>query len=108
MRSLVLVTVLALAAPAAADPSPARQKELLHLLKHDCGSCHGMTLKGGLGAPLLPEKLAERSDDELLASILHGMPGTAMPPWHPLLSPEDARYLVRALRNGGEAPSDNQ
>lgn len=108
MRSLVLVTVLALAAPAAAEPGPARQKELLHLLKHDCGSCHGMTMKGGLGAPLLPEKLAERSDDELMASILNGMPGTAMPPWHPLLSQEDARYLVRALRAGGVAPPETR
>lgn len=108
MRSLILVTVLALAAPAAAEPGPARQKELLHLLKHDCGSCHGMTMKGGLGAPLLPEKLAERSDDELMASILNGMPGTAMPPWHPLLSQEDARYLVRALRAGGETPPETR
>jgi mono/diheme cytochrome c family protein len=35
--------------PAALDT--ARQAELLHLLKHDCGSCHGMTRKGGLGPP---------------------------------------------------------
>ena len=45
-------------AAAAIEPPPARQAELLHLLRHDCGSCHGLTLKGGLGPPLLPATLA--------------------------------------------------
>ncbi|MEO5337472.1 MAG: cytochrome c [Magnetospirillum sp. WYHS-4] len=102
MRNAAAVGMLLLAAtPASAEPDAARQKELLYLLKHDCGSCHGMTLKGGLGAPLLPEILAQRRDDELLASILDGMPGTAMPPWRPLLSPDEALFLVGALRRGG-------
>jgi len=35
--------------------SAERQTELLYLLKQDCGSCHGMTLQGGLGSSLLPE-----------------------------------------------------
>ena len=38
-----------LAEPAAAEPADSRQAELTHLVKHDCGSCHGMTMKGGLG-----------------------------------------------------------
>jgi hypothetical protein len=38
-----------------ADPTPRqRQKELIHLVRQDCGSCHGMTLQGGLGPALLP------------------------------------------------------
>lgn len=103
-RPILAAAFLLLAGPALAAPDAVRQKELLYLLVQDCGSCHGMTLKGGLGAPLLPEVLAQRSDDELLASILDGMPGTAMPPWRPLLTPDEALFLVRALRNGGLAP----
>ena len=38
----------------------ARQNELQYFIKHDCGSCHGMTLKGGLGPALLPETLAAK------------------------------------------------
>ena len=26
--------------------SEARKSELVHIVKQDCGSCHGMTLKG--------------------------------------------------------------
>ena len=38
-----------------AEVDAARQNELLYFIKHDCGSCHGMTLKGGLGPALLPD-----------------------------------------------------
>ncbi|MEK7244966.1 MAG: cytochrome c, partial [Pseudomonadota bacterium] len=68
-------------APSVADdggPSPARASELAYLIRQDCGSCHGMTLKGGLGAPLLPEILADKHEDALAAIILDGMPGTPM------------------------------
>ena len=62
-------------------PSPARQAELQHLVAQDCGSCHGLTLRGGLGPSLLPDALSSRSPDALAAIILHGRPGSAMPPW---------------------------
>jgi len=42
----------------AAEPPPARQAALVDLVRQDCGSCHGMTLKGGLGRSLLPERQA--------------------------------------------------
>jgi len=86
---------------AAAEPEPARQKELLYMLKHDCGSCHGMTLKGGLGPALLPENLNDKDDSDLHDSIVNGRPGTAMPPWGPLLQPGEAEWLVGILRKGG-------
>ena len=76
------------------------QRQLRHLLKHDCGSCHGLTLRGGLGPSLRPEALAGKSDEMLVAAILHGRPGTTMPPWRELLSEEGARSLVSLMRAG--------
>ena len=59
--SILLATPFCCTAmPAAAEPSPARQKELIHLVRQDCGSCHGMTLQGGLGPALLPATLADK------------------------------------------------
>lgn len=84
-----------------AEPSAERQQELRHLLKHDCGSCHGMTLKGGLGPALLPENLANKADVVLKQTILHGRPPTPMPPWKGILSEDDVDWLVMLLRKGG-------
>lgn len=94
------VLVLALSMLPAAAPSPQRQAELRHLLLHDCGSCHGMTMRGGLGRTLLPEAIAGRSDELLTDIILNGIRGTAMPPWAGELSNEDAAWLVQLLREG--------
>ncbi len=84
----------------AAGPSPERRQELTHLVRQDCGSCHGMTLKGGLGKPLLPENLAGRDADVLAEIILDGIPGTPMPPWRGLLSEQDALWIARRLKEG--------
>jgi len=97
-RDAILAIAL-LVLPAAA-PSPQRQEELRHLLLHDCGSCHGMTMRGGLGRPLLPDQIAGRSDELLADIILNGIRGTAMPPWAGELSDEDAAWLIRLLREG--------
>lgn len=92
-----------LAAAADAAPSEARQAELLHRLRHDCGSCHGMTLKGGLGPALLPANLAGRAEDELLRIVLDGIPRTPMPPWDVELSEAEVLWLVRRLKEGLDA-----
>lgn len=84
----------------AEEISPARQTELTHLLKHDCGSCHGMTLKGGLGPPLLPEDMAGKPPEMLRQIILDGLPGTAMPPWRAFLTEAEADWLVAILQQG--------
>jgi len=101
VSGLAIALLLAASAAVGADePSADRRAELLHRLKHDCGSCHGLTLKGGLGPPLLPARLAERSRDELVAAILDGVPATPMPPWQGELTAEEARWLVKVLQEG--------
>lgn len=92
--------VCVLGPSAQAEPLAARQDELLHRLRHDCGSCHGMTLKGGLGPPLLPAALAERAEEDLADVILHGAPGTPMPPWAFELTDDEALWLARRLKQG--------
>ena len=97
---IATVAVLAAVAGARAEVTAERRAELLHLLEHDCGSCHGMTRKGGLGSPLEPAALADRDDEALVQVILDGLPGTPMPPWRALLSDQDAAWLVHLLRQG--------
>ena len=91
---------IALAAGARAEPTADRQGELLYRLRQDCGSCHGMTLKGGLGPALLPDALAARSENDLAAVILNGVPGTPMPPWDFEVTTDEARWLARRLKQG--------
>jgi len=81
----------------ASEPLPVRQAELRNMLKHDCGSCHGLTLKGGLGPPLLAQDLVNKPDDYLIAIIQNGRKGTAMPPWKPFISADETRWLVQEL-----------
>lgn len=90
---------------AIAQPDPTlRQAELYNLLVQDCGSCHGLTLRGGLGPALLPENLRERPRDALIDTVLYGRPGTAMPPWNTLLKREEAAWIIDRLRNGVTSP----
>ncbi len=86
--------------PASADVSADRADALTNLLLHDCGACHGLTLKGGLGPPLLPSRIGWKSEDVLADVILDGVPGTPMPPWRFEIAPEEAVWLVRLLKQG--------
>jgi len=80
--------------------APARKQELVYLLRQDCGSCHGLLLKGGLGPALLPQNLHGKSVDFLAATILNGRPGTAMPPWRPMMTEPEAHWLAQILSRG--------
>ncbi len=92
------VTLGVLAINASGSPlSETRQTELQHLLRHDCGSCHGMTLKGGLGPALTQDALVEKPKAYIQQTIRDGHPGTPMPPWGSLLSQTDIEYLVELL-----------
>ena len=78
----------------------ARESQLTHLVRQDCGSCHGMTLKGGLGGPLLPESLVDLESESIASIILGGVPGKPMPPWQGQLSQEDALWIAENLKKG--------
>ncbi len=88
---------LSTAAFAVAAPDAARQRELVRMVRQDCGSCHGMTLKGGLGPALLPENLKGKPVEALIATIYEGRPGTPMPPWKPFMSEAEAAWIVDKL-----------
>ncbi len=78
-------------------PDPVK---LANLVRQDCGSCHGLTLKGGLGKPLTASELARWDRDQLTYIILDGVPGTPMPPWRTLLTEPEARWIADNLKSG--------
>ena len=78
----------------------ARQAELLNILEQDCGSCHGLTLKGGLGPPLTPVTLKDWDTGMVAAAIYHGIPDTPMPPWQAFLNKNEALWLAQVLKTG--------
>ena len=92
---------LSLAAGFVAEaPSAVRRDELITLVRQDCGSCHGLTLKGGLGPALLPETLKHQSTNSLAATILQGRAGTTMPPWQRFMTESEAEWIVVNLQKG--------
>ena len=97
MNKGLLILALA-AAPAWAEPDAAA---LERLVRQDCGSCHGLTLKGGLGPDIRTGALDHHDRDSLATVILDGIPGTPMPPWRPLLSEAEARWIATYLLTGG-------
>ncbi len=84
----------------ATDISEARKAELSYLVRQDCGSCHGMTLQGGLGSALTSKRLADEDTEALAAIILHGVPGKPMPPWSGLIEDNEAIWIADALKKG--------
>ena len=86
-----------LASFAQAEPDRAR---LADLVVQECGSCHGLTLKGGLGRPLTQNALKDFPLETVRDIILDGLPGTPMPPWRPLMSETDAATIAEMLKSG--------
>ena len=101
---VILLLLAAVAVNGATRPAraidAARQSELTSLVRQDCGLCHGMTLQGGLGNPLLPMALEHLDADSIASIILDGVPGQPMPPWKGLLSQEDAVWIAKRLKEG--------
>lgn len=109
MRALLISVLLAVAPawaqqaqPVPADPvtDPARQQALIRIVRQDCGACHGLRLTGGLGPALTRKALADIPVDAVVASIVHGRPGTPMPSWKTLLSAADATWIAEQLQAG--------
>ena len=101
LRTLIVALLLSsLPASGQAQPDAARQKQLVNLVRQDCGSCHGMTLKGGLGKALLPGELRDLATSSLASIILDGIPDTPMPPWRGLLQEDEALWIARQLKKG--------
>ena len=63
--ALIASMAAASAGDAALDPV-----KLANLVRQDCGSCHGLTLKGGLGKPLTVEQLGGWDRDQLVRIML--------------------------------------
>lgn len=95
---MVIVVLGAVSLQVHGEQRPA--SELRNLVLQDCGSCHGMTLKGGLGPGLRPSDLENRSVEAVAAIIRSGVPETAMPPWKDLLSDEEIHWISEALKSG--------
>ena len=84
----------------AAEPSPQRAAQLAYMVRQDCGSCHGMTLTGGLGPALVPAALKGKPAAYLKHVILNGSKETAMPGWSPLMYEADAEWIAERLLSG--------
>lgn len=82
------------------EPVAERKLELISLVRQDCGSCHGLTLAGGLGPALLPRSLADKPTDSLVATVMQGRPGTAMPGWGTFMDAREAAWVVQMLKSG--------
>ena len=98
--AIAAMVVATVHSPAAAQPGADRQRELIRLVRQDCGSCHGLKLAGGLGPALLPATLAGKPFDSLVATVLNGRPGSAMPGWSRFMNESEAEWVVRALIEG--------
>ena len=94
MRSLVfLLTLLPAAFMSSADAQDVKRLE--HMLMQDCGSCHGLTMKGGLGRPLTREALA---------GCRCGHPRSH----HPRRSAGNGHAAVAVRSHRGRSPLDGQ
>jgi cytochrome c55X len=98
-RQLFLASLVLGAVDAATMPAitAERSAELENMLVQDCGSCHGLRFRGGLGPALLPENLEGKPREALIITILEGRAGTAMPPWKKLLNEQEAAWMTDRL-----------
>jgi cytochrome c55X len=97
---LVGAALVAAYASAADQPDALRYRELVHIVRQDCGSCHGLTLAGGLGPALTAAALAGKPAEGLVATIYGGRPGTPMPPFRGIVSEAEAEWIVEQLMRG--------
>ena len=97
---LILAMLVNTSCLASNEISVSRRAELVSLVRNDCGSCHGLTLKGGLGPALLPISLQDKALEGLRETILRGRTATAMPPWDVFMNEAEANWIVEQLMKG--------
>lgn len=103
LKALVIVSMISITSSALASawsPSSERKAELYNLVVQDCGSCHGLTMRGGLGSALLPKDLQGKDIETLTEIVLDGVEGTPMPPWRSQFRDGEARWIVEQLKKG--------
>jgi len=102
LAAAALAALLAVPQAAAGGIGAERAAALEHLVLQDCGACHGIRLSGGLGPDIRAAALEGLPAISVAQIILDGVPGTAMPPWRPLLTEEEARWIAEYLKSAGE------
>ncbi len=105
---LGLVAGAMLVAAGAYAGAPQNRAELENFVIQDCGSCHGLTMRGGLGPPLRPKDLEPLPEAAIAAIIREGVDGTAMPPWKALLTDEEILWISRQLKSGALLTDDTK
>ncbi len=65
----------------------------------NCVACHGMKGEGGVGKPIAASKIATGPIEHHLATVLHGVPGTAMQSFANTLNDLDVAAVVTYERN---------
>lgn len=97
---LFLATSVQAQSPAPVPLSQERIRQLVHLVRQDCGSCHGLTLKGGIGPALTADALKNHTVEDLRATILGGRPTTPMPPFQGIITDGEASWIAGQLLSG--------
>jgi cytochrome c55X len=100
MLVLLPIKVAALPAGDTGQPDAPRQAQLRQILQQNCPVCHGRALKGDLGPALTAKALAAKDERLLVATILEGRDGTAMPAWGAMIKESEARWMLQLLRSG--------
>lgn len=83
--------------------SSEQRASLRTLLHQECGSCHGLLLKGGLGPALTSDALQGQTAEQIALTIMQGRPGTAMPAWNRFLQPAESLWLAKFLLHDSDA-----
>lgn len=93
---------------AAFDDSPAVLAQGGELFAANCASCHGVDLRGGIGANLVDtEWIHGGTFDDVVATITAGVAAKGMPGWGPILGPKKIAATASFIlsKQTGEAPA---
>jgi len=94
---ILTTAVIAIYSSSSSALSENEKQSLIYLVKQDCGSCHGLTLQGGIGPALLKKNLKNKPLKYIETVIANGRTGTPMPPWKEILGKEQIRYIANYL-----------